>query len=127
MKFRIKGMLFAALMAAAAGAQAQVQVDPGVASNNYKHPNKAKKARAQQEALEVPTLSHVEKQENAKMNHKIVTPKYAKRHATLIADKPVEGGGVKVNPMTSPDNYKAGRPVTAVRRDSVGEFASSND
>src|SRR5690606_29850321 len=110
MKRIVKGMLLVMLAVATGGVQAQVQVDPGVAPNNYKHANKAKKAKAQKVTMEVPTLSHVEKQENAKMTHKTVAPKYAKRHATLVTARPVEGSGVKLNPMASPDNYKAGKP-----------------
>jgi hypothetical protein len=109
MKVIMKQILLASLMVMGASVvAAQVSVDPGLSTHNYKHPNKAKKAAKEKNSFEVPTLSAVKKQENAKMTHRVVTPKYTTRHSTLVAAHPVEGSGVKLNPMKAPGNYKAG-------------------
>lgn len=111
MRTGIGRILSVALVLSALGGNAQVQVDPGISPNNYKHPNKAKKAQAAQQTVEVPTLEQVKKQEAESEGHKIVTPKYAKRPATLVVAQPSEESGVQVNPMKSPANYKAPKPA----------------
>ncbi|HEV7350417.1 hypothetical protein [Telluribacter sp.] len=100
-------------------AQRANQVDPGVSVHNYKHPNKAQKAKQQGEAtgtsVQVPSLGLVERvttaRERGQVRH---TPKYANRPAALAV--PVYGPkeGVRTNPLTSPQNYKtnpASRPA----------------
>lgn len=109
MRTVLKGILLAAVIAVSTEVNAQVKADPGVSSHNYKHPNKAKKAGSEKNTVEVSTLSEVQKQEDAKTTHKVSTPKYKKRHATLTTTKQAEGSGVKVNPMKSSGNYKAGK------------------
>jgi hypothetical protein len=129
MKTILKGLLLAAGVAISIGANAQVKVDPGVSTHNYKHPAKAKRAASEKDSFEVPTLSEVKKQENAKMTHKVVTPKYSTRHAALVAERPVEGKGVNINPMKSPENYKTGRQPLAARDDDAvpSSFTSAKD
>ncbi len=128
MKTILKGFLFAAIVTICVDANAQVKADPGVSTHNYKHPAKAKRAASEKDSFEVPTLSEVKKQENAKMTHKVVTPKYSTRHATLVAEKPVEGKGVNVNPMKSPENYKTGKQSAAPKDDDAPEsFTSAKD
>lgn len=111
MKTEVGRILSVALVLSALGGNAQVQVDPGISANNYKHPDKARKAQAKQEVMEVPTLDQVKRREADSDAPKTVTPKYAKRPATLVIEHPAREGGVEMNPMKSPANYKAPRPA----------------
>lgn len=108
MKSVIKGFFLVVFAAMTADVKSQVKVDPGVSANNYKHPNKAKKAKADQNSVEVLTLSEVKQQDAASQEHRTRTPKYAKRHTTLVKTVESEEKGQEFNPAKSSRNYKAG-------------------
>ncbi|WP_247232241.1 hypothetical protein [Telluribacter sp. SYSU D00476] len=99
-----------ALIATSASAQSKVQVDPGVSVHNYKHPNKAQKAKQlndDRNTVEVPSIGLVERvttaRERGKVRH---TPKYANRPAALAVPVGGEKEGSTINPLNSPRNYK---------------------
>ena len=99
-------------------AQTTVQVDPGVSVNNYKHPNKAKKAKelsAETNTVTVPNIGTVEKvtaaRERSRVKH---APKYASRPATLVLPGAGVEKGVQTNPLSSPRHYKTQTPAGAV-------------
>lgn len=99
-----------ALITTSASAQSQVQVDPGVSVHNYKHPNKAQKARQindDRATVEVPSIGLVERVTTARERKKVRhTPKYANRPAALVVPVGGEKEGSTINPLNSPRNYK---------------------
>lgn len=88
----------------------KVKVDPGISVHNYKHPNKAAKARKIQEETQPrrfrSRVGIVRRSTNApapQATHE--TPKYARRSGWLFfrrSTTPV----TKLNPLTNPGNYK---------------------
>ncbi|GAB3171327.1 hypothetical protein [Telluribacter humicola] len=104
-----------ALVTTSAFAQSKVQVDPGVSVHNYKHPNKAQKAKQLNDdrtTVEVPSVGLVERVTTARQRGKVRhTPKYANRPASLVV--PVDGtkDDSQINPLNSPGNYKT-NPVS---------------
>jgi hypothetical protein len=112
--------------------QNKVQVDPGVSVHNYKHPNKAQKAKVQANegtSVQVPSIGTVERVTNARDRRKVRhTPKYANRPAALAV--PVSGSseGTQLNPLKSPRNYKtnaATKPVGTTQGAAVAVVADS--
>ncbi|KAA6439876.1 hypothetical protein FEM33_09895 [Dyadobacter flavalbus] len=91
--------------------KAQSIVDPGVSTHNYKHPQKAAKAKANQNAsqiIRVPNLKTIESDYKRHNQGRYVntTPKYAPRPAALIVTRKYQKEGVDINPLISPRNYK---------------------
>lgn len=99
------------LIANTAFAQSRVAVDPGFSVNNYKHPNKAKQAKAQQVAPEGASANAiVESRQGNRFNN---TPKYASRPGSRVLLDTESGREMYLNPFDSPHNYKTpASPVT---------------
>ncbi|REA64125.1 hypothetical protein DSL64_00795 [Dyadobacter luteus] len=117
----IKSKFVSAIVLAVFGTiavNAQSIVDPGVSVYNYKHPNKAAKAKAVQgeKTIRVANMNTVEgyyKRQNRGTNVS-TTPKYAPRPASLVVTRTYQKEGVDINPLVSPRNYKtpAGNTVS---------------
>ena len=92
----------------AINANAQSIVDPGVSVHNYKHPNKAAKAKARRgndvAVYNLKTVETYSKHQNSRYVSN--TPKYAPRPVTLVVTKRYNVEGVEINPLLSPRNYK---------------------
>ncbi len=81
------------LIANTAFAQTRVAVDPGFSVNNYKHPNKAKQAKAQQVAPEGASANAIV--ESRQGNRFSNTPKYASRPGSrVLLDTGIRSGNV---------------------------------
>jgi hypothetical protein len=87
---------------------AQSKVDPGVSTHNYKHPNKAAKAKAMRTdevvVSNINTIETYSKQQNTR--YVSTTPKYAPRATPLVVSRTYQKDGVDINPLASPRNYK---------------------
>lgn len=104
------GIALMGMFEALAQSETQVKVDPGISVNNYKHPNKAAKAKAMKEMQTRRSyrsrVGIVRRSTNAptvQAPHE--TPKYARRSGWLFfkrSSTPV----TKLNPLTNPGNYK---------------------
>jgi hypothetical protein len=118
----IKSKFVSAIILAVFGTvavSAQSVIDPGVSVHNYKHPNKAAKAKTVQEdkAIRVANMNTVEsyyKRQNRGRNVS-TTPKYAPRPASLVVVKSYQKEGVDINPLVSPRNYKTPQPATVTK------------
>jgi hypothetical protein len=124
LKSRVISAIILAVFGSAA-VNAQSIVDPGVSVYNYKHPNKAAKAKAVQEdkTIRVANKNAVEgyyKRQNKAANVSS-TPKYAPRPASLVVLKTYQKEGVDINPLISPRNYKT--PAGSVATKPNGEVA----
>lgn len=111
-------------------ATAQSIVDPGISVYNYKHPNKAAKAKAagkDQNTIRVANMRTVERFGKYQQGSFSTTPKYAPRPATLVVTREYKPQGVEINPLTSPRNYKT--PTLAPARDTaqMAEYYSTPD
>lgn len=106
--FIIAVLLSAGLIFNSANAQSSNQVDPGISTHNYKHPNKAAKAKAQRtDEIVVSNINTIEtysKQQNSR--YVSTTPKYAPRATPLVLNRTYQKEGVDINPLISPRNYK---------------------
>lgn len=113
----LKSKIFSAIVLAVLGTVAvnAQSVDSGVSVHNYKHPNKAAKAKAAQEdkSIRVANSNTIESYYKRQNRGKNVssTPKYAPRPASLVVTKSYDKEGVDINPLVSPRNYKT--PQTA--------------
>ncbi len=90
-------------------AQSRSNVDAGISTHNYKHPNKAAQAKSQSEnAIRVPSMQTVDRYSKMRQNGGVIssTPKYAPRPATLVVTRTYEAEKVDINPLISPRNYK---------------------
>lgn len=107
-----------------ANAQNRVQVDPGFSVNNYKHPNKAKSAKAMQAAPEGAIANAiVEPRRGNRFAH---TPKYASRPGSRVLLETESGREVYLNPFNSPHNYKT--PASTITpENSEPRFASKEN
>lgn len=89
--------------------ESRVKVDPGVSVHNYKHPNKAAKARKMQEAVTRRFGSRVgivRRSTNAPSLHvPHETPKYARRSGWIFFKRPTNNV-TRLNPLTNPAHYK---------------------
>ncbi|QRR00355.1 hypothetical protein [Dyadobacter sandarakinus] len=102
-------IMLAVFSLAFAELKAQSIVDPGVSIHNYKHPNKAAKARAlagEAGTVKVPSYNTVNRFSKARNSGDLITPKYAPRPAALVIvrERPVEK--MQLDPLSSPANYK---------------------
>lgn len=83
-------------------------VDPGMSTHNYKHPNKAAKAKAlKNDGIVVSNINTIElysKQQNTR--HVSTTPKYAPRATPLVVTRTYKKEAIDINPLISPRNYK---------------------
>ena len=83
-------------------------VDPGMSTHNYKHPNKAAKAKAlKNDGIVVSNINTIEsysKQQNSR--YVSTTPKYAPRATPLVVTRTYKKEAVDINPLISPRNYK---------------------
>lgn len=91
--------------------KAQSTSDAGISVHNYKHPNKAAKAKAmmaENKSIRVASMNSAEsfyKRQN-RNTHITTTPKYAPRPATLVITRKYERETEHMNPHLSPRNYK---------------------
>jgi len=124
----IIAVIFAAGISIAANAQSN-QVDPGVSTHNYKHPNKAAKARAQRtDEIVVSNINTIEtysKQQNTR--YVSTTPKYAPRATPLVFERTYQKEGVDINPLISPRNYKTPANAERNQRSEVARVKSKSD
>ncbi|MDQ6481444.1 hypothetical protein [Dyadobacter sp. LHD-138] len=127
--FIIAFLLSAALIFNSANAQSSNQVDPGISTHNYKHPNKAAKAKAQRtDEIVVSNINTIEtysKQQNKRYVSK--TPKYAPRATPLVINRTYQKEGVEINPLTSPRNYKTTNISDKNQESSVPDFDNKAD
>ena len=124
----IIAVIFAAGISIAAHAQSN-QVDPGVSTHNYKHPNKAAKARAQRtDEIVVSNINTIEtysKQQNSR--YVSTTPKYAPRATPLVFERTYQKEGVDINPLVSPRNYKTPNKSAAKSNLEVADYFNPAD
>lgn len=129
-----KSSLFIAILISVAAlsftAKAQSsQVDPGLSTHNYKHPNKAAKARAQKgDEIVVNNIKTIElysKQQNSR--YVSTTPKYAPRATPLVVTRTYQKEGVEINPLISPRNYKTPNTTERNSRSEVATTKSKAD
>ncbi|TDB64602.1 hypothetical protein [Arundinibacter roseus] len=89
----------------AANAQSnKVTVDPGISVNNYKHPNKARQAKAMTAETEGTTANAIV--EPRKGNRFNGTPKYANRPGSKVFLGTEPGKDFHLNPLNAPGHYK---------------------
>jgi hypothetical protein len=107
----MKKLLYSALAVATfllisnvVSAQSSTLVDPGFSVNNYKHPNKAKKAKSMQAAPEGSAANALV--EPRRGNRFSNTPKYATRPGSRVLLETESGREVYLNPFHSPHHYK---------------------
>ena len=100
-------LLVAGFISSSVNAQSSL-VDPGLSTHNYKHPNKAAKAKAQKTdgivVSNINTIENYSKQQNSR--YVSTTPKYAPRATPLVVTRTYRKEGVDINPLISPRNYK---------------------
>ena len=112
------------LLAASSNAQSKSQVDPGISTHNYKHPNKAAKAKENTSEIRVPSIGRIEKLSKLRSNnYSSSTPKYAAQPAALVIYKTYKIEKVALNPLTSERNYKT---VTNSSSSPISELALDN-
>lgn len=129
----LKSSFLAALILASLGtiaAKAQSIVDPGVSTHNYKHPNKAAKAKANSNnSIRVANMKTVEsfyKRQNPAV-YSNNTPKYAPRAATLVITRSYQKDDVHLNPLLSPRNYKTSNTLRNKTDSEVADYQISSD
>ncbi len=94
---------------AIAQGESKIKVDPGISINNYKHPNKAAKAKEMQEAKPRKFSSRVgivRRSTNVPTHaapHE--TPKYARRPVWVFFRRSTTSA-TNLNPLTNPNHYK---------------------
>jgi hypothetical protein len=131
----IKSKFVSAIILAVFGTiavNAQSIVDPGVSVHNYKHPNKAAKAKTVQDdkTIRVANMNTVEGYYKRQNRGKSVTstPKYAPRPASLVVVKTYQKEGVDINPLVSPRNYKTPQSATVTKPNTeVADYYSPKD
>lgn len=112
-------------------AQSQSIVDPGVSVYNYKHPNKAAKAKAldaNKNTVRVPSMNTVARY--SKQQHRgeyITTPKYAPRPATLVVTRKYNSEGIEINPLNSPRNYKTPNTKVNSTNSELADYHKNGD
>ncbi len=110
---------------------AQSIVDPGVSIYNYKHPNKAAKAKAGKEGqntIKVANLNTVERYNKQQRNRYVsTTPKYAPRPSSLVVYRDYQVQGIEINPLVSPRNYKT--PTNSGTKDTsqLADYHNNSD
>lgn len=82
------------------------QVDPGISTHNYKHPNKAKAAKKQSTGNTV-TVATIQQGTPNNM------PKYASRPASLVVATPGVEKETQINPLVADRNYKTSNAATS--------------
>jgi hypothetical protein len=89
-------------------AQSRNNIDAGISTHNYKHPNKAAQAKSQGEnTIRVPSMQTVDRYSKMRQGGGFsTTPKYAPRPATLVVTRTYVKEKVDINPLISPRNYK---------------------
>lgn len=123
--------LIAILTLAIGQLKAQSMVDPGVSIYNYKHPNKAAKAKASgKDVHTVPvanyrTVERYSRFQNA--GRDMVTPKYAPQPAALVVVRQAPIQKMELNPLRSPANYKTFSPNREARQNEVADNTGSLD
>jgi len=114
-----------------ANLKAQSLVDPGISTHNYKHPQKAAKAKVLEngsKSIRVANINTAEafyKHQNRR--NLITTPKYAVRPATLVVIRSYEEEGNDLNPLLSPRNYKTPTNNQVKRNWEVADYTNSPD
>ena len=81
----------------------QQNVDSGISVHNYKHANKAKKARLYEGNTELIKVTDANKQ-NKKNGSS--TPKYFVQPANLVVTKTHKRENILINPLINSANYK---------------------
>lgn len=121
-------ILITGFISGAVKAQSSI-VEPGISTHNYKHPNKAAKAKTlKNDGIVVNNINTIEsysKQQNSRFVS--TTPKYAPRATPLIVTRTYKKEAVDINPLISPRNYKT--PNTSERSSSqdVANIKSKSD
>lgn len=86
---------------------AVAQSDPGISTHNYKHPNKAKIAKKQNQGN---TVTVVSTQQSTTPNN---MPKYASRPASLVVETSGVEKETQINPLVADRNYKTSNASTS--------------
>ncbi|PWJ59018.1 hypothetical protein CLV98_103391 [Dyadobacter jejuensis] len=108
-------------------AMAQSQVDSGISTHNYKHPNKAAKAKVNQATtVNVATFKTIERYGKAGANKSAVssTPKYAPQPKALVVLRSYEPTKLLLNPLQSDGHYKT---QISNQKSNDTSIADSND
>lgn len=104
-------------------------VDPGISTHNYKHPNKAAKAKAfKNDGIVVNNINTIEsysKQQNSR--YVSTTPKYAPRATPLVVTRTYKKEAIDINPLISPRNYKTPNVVERSNSQDVANVKSKRD
>ena len=102
-------MVFLAGLDVWAQESSRTQVDPGISVHNYKHPNKAVRAKKMEPAVRHrtrPRVGIVRRSSASPMpkeNHQ--TPRYARRSGWTFFKKSQASPSV-INPLVNPSHYK---------------------
>jgi hypothetical protein len=90
--------------------RSKVKVDPGISVHNYKHPNKAARAKEQEVMKHRRFTSKVgifkRSIRTPLMRESSLPPKYAKRSGWVIFKRSGPKPTTKLNPLTNPEHYK---------------------
>ena len=112
-------------------AKSQSIVDPGVSVHNYKHPNKAAKAKAlkaDENIVRVPSMNTIERYgKQQHRGHRSTTPKYAPRPAALVVIRKYNVEGIEINPLNSPRNYKTPNSKVNHFNSQIADYHKSSD
>lgn len=104
-------------------------VDPGMSTHNYKHPNKAAKAKAlKNDGIVVSNINTIEsysKQQNSR--YVSTTPKYAPRATPLVVTRTYKKEAIDINPLISPRNYKTPNVAERSSSQDVANIKSKRD
>jgi hypothetical protein len=103
-------------------------VDPGISTHNYKHPNKAAKAKAQRtDEIVVSNIKTIETYSKRQDRYASYTPRYAPRPTPLVVTRTYQKEGVDINPLISPRNYKTPPMVKKNQESEVADSRSQTD
>lgn len=127
--FLVTVILVACLLAF--NSNAQSIVDPGVSVFNYKHPNKAAKAKTGKEgqnSIKVANINTVERySKHQRSKYVSTTPKYAPRPATLVVYREYPIEGIEINPLVSPRHYKTPTNTGARDTSQLADYQNGSD
>lgn len=90
--------------------RSRVKVDPGISVHNYKHPNKAARAKEQEVIKQRRFTSRVgifkRSVRTPLVRENSQPPKYAKRSGVVFFKRSEPKPATKLNPLINPEHYK---------------------
>jgi hypothetical protein len=107
--YLIAAFVFSSLLVTNVG-HSQSIVDPGVSTHNYKHPNKAAKAKEIKGDKNKIVVGTFKSNKTPRVGKNVVTtntPKYKSTPKNLVVFRRYSSEGVEINPLNSDRHYKA--------------------